>query len=108
MATLIEFETGATPVVIDVTPAGGGLHAAGALEPVVKKVGSSFEDALKMAAAVARTFQRVVVEEGGVPRAELELGFQFTGKGQIFVVQSEVQAALKVRITCEKKSGPGA
>ena len=103
MATLIQFDAGTTAVLIDVTPMSGGVQAAGALDAVVKKAEVSFDEALKVAGSVARSFQRVV-DEFGIQQAELEVGFQFTGKGTIYLVQSEAQAALKVKITFEKKA----
>jgi hypothetical protein len=103
MATLIEFEAEGERVLVDVTPPGTGVRAAGAADFVIKKAEGSFEHALHVAGSIARSFQKVV-NECGLPKAELELSFQFTGKGNIYIVQSEGQAALKVKVTV---TGPG-
>ena len=102
MATLVQFDTGSTAILVDVTPGGASIQAAGTLDVVVKKAEASFDEALKVAGSVAQSFQRVM-DEYGVKQAELEIGFQFTGKGTIYVVQTEAQASLKVKITMEKK-----
>jgi hypothetical protein len=103
MATLLEFEADGERVLIDVTPPGTGVRAAGAADAVIKKAEGTFDQALRVAGSIARSFQRIV-DECGLAHAELELGFQFTGKGNIYIVQSEGQAALKVKVNF---SGPG-
>jgi NTP-dependent ternary system trypsin peptidase co-occuring protein len=72
---------------------------------VMKKVESSFDDALKTARALATSF-REMVHDIGLHEAELELGFQFTGKGNVYLVQSEVHAALKMKFVFRTPRAP--
>ncbi|HZM93628.1 MAG TPA: CU044_2847 family protein [Vicinamibacterales bacterium] len=97
MAVLMQFEGTDAPILIDVSPPGSGVQPAGAAETVVKHAQATFDDALRVAGSVARSFQNVL-RQYELQRAELEFGFQFTGKGTVYIVQSEVQAALKVKL----------
>lgn len=101
MAVLMQFDTGGTPILIDVTPPGSGVQPAGATETVIKHAQATFDDALRAAGSVAQSFQ-TVLHEYGLQQAELEFGFQFTGKGTIYIVQSEVQAALKIKVVVSR------
>ena len=103
MAILMQFDSKDAPILIDVTPPGGGVQPAGATETVIKHAQSAFDDALRMAGSVARSFQ-AMLQEYGLQQAELEFGFQFTGKGTIYIVQSEAQAALKVKVVVSKST----
>jgi hypothetical protein len=100
MAVLLQFQTDGEPIMVDVSPPGSKVSAVGVMDTALKQAEQSFDKALRTAGAVAQSFQKVV-DEFQLKTAELELGFQFTAKGTIYLVQSETQAALKVKVTFE-------
>lgn len=73
------------------------VQAAGVTDAMIRTAEALFDEALRAAGVAAHSFRKVMTEFA-VLEAEMELGFQFTGKGTIYIVQSEAQAATKVKL----------
>jgi len=95
MATLLQLDSSSGTVLVDITP-GGAIQGATGAEAVLKKAEATFDHALQTAKSVAMAFKKAM-EGTGPQQIELELGFQFTGKGSLYLVQSEAQAAIKMK-----------
>jgi Trypsin-co-occurring domain 1 len=96
MAKLLELGDDATVLVAVRTPQ-DAVTPVGVLDGTVEKVDQSIEAAMdavrNVAHSVVSTLRRLEVES-----AQVELGFQCTGKGRLYVVESSAQAALKVTL----------
>jgi hypothetical protein len=97
VAKLLEFETASGPVVIAIGST-QDIGAAGGLDGALEKTERSFEGALRMIEAVANSLASTLARTSA-DSAQVEFGLQFTGKGTLFVVESEAQASLKVTLS---------
>jgi Trypsin-co-occurring domain 1 len=98
MAKLLEISTSEGDVLIATRTAEDAVRPVGVRDDVVEKVEASLEDALRIVRRIATSFHDALAETQ-VEKAEVELGLQFTGKGRLYVVESELQAAMTVRLT---------
>jgi hypothetical protein len=98
MSKLLEFETEHGIVAIAVREAGESAQAAGFLDNVATKAKESLPQVLEMLKGLASSFEHAIADTS-VESAELEVGLDFTGKGSIYLVASEAQAAFKAKLT---------
>jgi Trypsin-co-occurring domain 1 len=99
MAKLLEFTTtdGDGVVIASLAP-GDDVQAVSRVGDAVQKVEKSLADVLSMVRGVAFSFREALVS-APVESASIELGLQFTAKGNVYVVGAEVQSAIKVSLT---------
>jgi hypothetical protein len=96
MAELIQFKEGG--VLVSVRTAEDAITPTAATDKAVRVLQRSLGDALDTCRVVATEFAKccsALVAE--VDSAELEVGFQFTTSGSLYVVELEGQASLKVK-----------
>jgi hypothetical protein len=98
LAKLLQIRTEDGDVFIAARTPEDAVSAVGVRENALAKVDESLDDALVLVTRIARSFQRALADVD-VESAEIELGLQFTGKGRLYVVESELQAAMTVRLT---------
>lgn len=98
MAKLIEVEASGSPVRFLVRLPGESVVAVGVLDTAIEKLEVSLTELFKSVAAIATDFH-TSISCSPVTEAELELGLQFTAKGSVYVMESEAQGAIKVRLT---------
>jgi Trypsin-co-occurring domain 1 len=104
MPKLLEFEGDNEKILIAVPTPGDEIEAIGRLDDTIEQVGKSMADILGMVAGVARGFH-TTLRSAPVDQAEVELGLQVTGKGRIYIVETEAQAAIRVKLVL-RPSGP--
>jgi Trypsin-co-occurring domain 1 len=97
MPKLLEFEGDDEQVLVAVRTPGDEIEAIGRLDDTIERVGKSMTDVLKMVSKVAYDFYETL-KTAPVESAEVELGLQFTGKGRLYIVESEAQAAIRVTL----------
>jgi Trypsin-co-occurring domain 1 len=71
----------------------------GTLEKVDQSIDTAMEAVRKVAESVVSTLKGLDVES-----TQVELGFQFTGNGRLYVVEASAQASLKVTLTIGQRS----
>jgi hypothetical protein len=102
MTQLIRIPGAAGPILVEVPGPPGAVRAAGRLDDAIADVATTIEDGFKTLESVARSFEATFLGlASSLESAELELGLQFTGKGSVFVVESEAEAAFKVKLVFE-------
>ncbi len=82
------------------------IEAVGRGRDVVERVGRSIGDVLGMVSSLAEGFADAI-RDAPVESAELEFGLQFTGKGSVYVVETETQGAIRVALTVSPHSARG-
>jgi hypothetical protein len=97
MAKLLEF--GDDPhVLVAVRTPQDAVAPVGVLDGTVEKIDGSIDTVMEgvrtVSASVVSTLRTLEVES-----AQIELGFQFTGKGRLYIVESSAAASLKVTLT---------
>lgn len=97
MPKLLQLSAEGSDVLIAVKAPGESLQAVGILDGSIEKLEKSMDDVFRMVGAVAASFAEQL-RSSPVASAELEFGFQFTAKGTVYVVESEAQAALKLKL----------
>jgi hypothetical protein len=97
MPKLLEFEGDGEQVLVAVRTPGDEIEAIGRLDETIERVGKSMTDVFGMVGKVAHDFYEAL-KTAPVESAEVELGLQFTGKGKLYVVESEAQAAIRVKL----------
>lgn len=94
---LIKFETDGVDVLIAIEAAAGAVRPASKLDDAVKKISSSLDAAFGIVSKIGKSFRSQIVDSGA-ESGTLEMGLQFTGKGTIYVVETEAQATFKVTL----------
>jgi hypothetical protein len=102
MPQLIEVRAEGGSVIFATPQPGDSIQAVGFMDETTKKVETALDDVVAMAQRMSRSFQDLV--KGAVTRSEVEFGLSLTGKGNVYVVAMETQAALKVRLVFESQS----
>jgi len=97
MPKLLQFTAQGGDVLIAVKTPGEHLQPVGATDTAIEKLGRSLDEVFQMARAVATSCAEQL-RKAPLASAELELGFQFTSKGTVYVVEAEAQAALKLKL----------
>jgi hypothetical protein len=97
---LLEFETedGDGDVIIAARTPEDAVQPVGVRDDAIEKASQSLDSAVAMVRRIADVFGRTL-QSADVERAQVEFGLQFVGKGKLYVVESEVQAAMKVTLT---------
>ncbi|QDU06231.1 hypothetical protein V6x_59830 [Gimesia chilikensis] len=98
MTTLLEFPSKYGDVLIAAPTPAGMVKPAGKLEDSIKEIEESFDEVLEVVSVIGKSF-RSVIDKAGADSADLELGLQFTAKGSIYVVETEGNASLKIKLT---------
>jgi Trypsin-co-occurring domain 1 len=96
MGKLLRFDSSSGPITIGIGTS-QDITAVGGLDSVIEKAEQSFDGVLRMVGAIAESFAENV-SKTSAETAELEFGLQFTGKGTLFVVESQAQASLRVTL----------
>jgi tetrahydromethanopterin S-methyltransferase subunit G len=102
MTKLLEFEEDG--VLVAVPTPGDEIEAVGRLDETIERIDKSVAEVFDMVGKVARDFYGTL-KTAPVETAEVELGLQVTGKGRLYVVESEAQAAIKVKLTLKPQQG---
>jgi hypothetical protein len=97
MAKILEFDGPNGSILIRVPAPPGEVAAVGRKEDVIEKVNASMSEVLGMVAGLAQAFSDAL-GTSPVESAELEFGVRFTGKGSLYVVETEALAAVKVKL----------
>jgi hypothetical protein len=100
MPKLLEFGGEDDRVLIAVRVPGDEIEAIGRLDDTIERVGKSVAEVFGMVGKVANDFYETL-KTAPVESAEVELGLQFTGKGRLYIVESEAQAAIKVKLVLQ-------
>jgi len=102
MAKLLEFGDDSQVLVAVRTPQ-DVVAPVGVLDGTVEKIDNSLDTAME---AVRNVAESVVSTLTGleVESAQVEVGFQFTGKGRLYVVEASTQASLKLTLTINRSS----
>jgi hypothetical protein len=100
---LLQFETEEGAVLIAVPTPEGMVQPTGRLEDTIEAMHQSLDGALRVVAAVSKSF-RDVFDESDANGAELELGLQFTAKGSVYVVETTGNATLKIKLSYTRKA----
>jgi Trypsin-co-occurring domain 1 len=102
---LVEVKTasGGT-ILMQISKAEGGIRPATSLDDAIDKVEATVQQGLKQLADIGRDFVSTLSTVGDkLETAELELGLSVTGKGKLFVVESEAEASLKAKLVYKFK-----
>lgn len=97
MVKLLEFEGANGSVSFAVPAARGEIEAVGRGKEVVERVGKTIGEVFGMVSSLAEGFAEAI-KDAPVESAELQFGLQFTGKGSIYVVETETQGAVQVTL----------
>lgn len=98
MPELIQFRDG--DVLVAVRTADDASQPGVADKPRV--LDRSFAGALKLCRRIGDEFATQIDGMTRVEGAELEVGFQFTPRGDLYIVEADGQAALKVKFTFKR------
>jgi len=98
MPKLLELESPVGPVLFQIPAQSGEVAAIGKTGEIVEKIAESMGDVLGVVSGVARGFSAALVGSP-VESAELEFGLQFTAKGKLYVVETEAQGSIRVKLT---------
>jgi hypothetical protein len=107
VAKLLEISTPEGEILVAARTPEDGVRPVGVREAAVEAIDASLDQALRIVTRIAASFHRALAD-AEVEKAEVELGLQFTGKGRLYVVESEMQAALTVRLTLRPGPPPAA
>lgn len=55
---------------------------------------------------IFRALEKVQAKDGKIAKAEVELGFNLEPEGNIYIAKSANEAAIKVRLTLERREEP--
>jgi hypothetical protein len=105
MTKLLEFEDDGMQVLVAVPTPGDEIEAIGRLDETIERVGKSMADVFGMVGKVARDFYDTF-KTAPVESAEVELGLQFTGKGRLYIVETEAQAVIRVKLVLKPAGSP--
>jgi hypothetical protein len=97
MTRLLEFE-GDSAVLVAVRTPQDAVVPVGVLDGTLEKIDHSIDKSMQTVRKVAES---VVSALDGleVESTQVELGFQFTGNGRLYVVEASAQASVKVTLT---------
>ena len=100
MPKIISLAAPGGTVQIAVRGPGEAISAAGIVDDVVVKVDASLEKIFSMIASVGEAARESLSGSQIPPEsAEIELGLQFTAKGNVYIVESQAAASIKVKLT---------
>ncbi|MGV0583731.1 CU044_2847 family protein [Mycobacteroides chelonae] len=104
MDKYLEFSSQDGPILVRVAESPGDVVAVSRAEDLVEKTATSMRQAFAMAAGVAHDFHDAI-KKSPVDSATVEFGVQFTGKGRLYIVESEAQCAFKVTLNVTPRRG---
>lgn len=100
MARIISFDAAGGRVEIAVPQPGDAIAAVGIIDDVVVKVDASLDQIFSMVKSIGESARKALAEASKPPEsAEIELGLQFTAKGNVYVVETQGSASIKVKLT---------
>lgn len=103
MANLVRLQTKSGPVLIEVSKSETNVRPVSALDEVIDSA-ETLEKGFQQLVAFAESFSACMQKIADkVETAELELGMQVTGKGSLFFVEAEGQAAIKAKLVFRPK-----
>ena len=88
---------GDVPILFQARRLPGQVSPVGRTEDVIEKITSSMGAVLGLVGGIAKGFEEAV-RDAPVESAELEFGLQFSAKGTIYVVETQGQGAIQVRL----------
>ena len=104
MATLVEIETDSGPVLFQVPSPAGDVAPVGRGRDVIEQIGEEMGSVLGLVGGVARGFE-AAIRDSPVESGELEFNLQFSAKGTIYVVETQGQGSIKVKLTVKPDRG---
>jgi hypothetical protein len=100
VAKIISFSTPGGSVEIKVLQPGDSISAVSLVDDVVVKVDASLDQMFSMVTSIGNSARIAFAKSPNPPEsAEIELGLQFTAKGNVYVVESQGSASIKVKLT---------
>jgi hypothetical protein len=97
MAKLFEIDGTEGPILFEARRVPGEVSPVGRTEDVVEKISSSMGAVLGLVGDIARGFEQAV-RDTPVESAELEFGLQFSAKGTIYVVETQGQGSIRIKL----------
>jgi hypothetical protein len=98
VTTLMEFDTAEGAIVVQQPVPPGQVAPVNRTKVVVTKMEKSMTEVLGIVRGLAQDFA-TTVQNLPLESAELEFGLQFTAKGNLYVVEAEAGAAVRVKLT---------
>lgn len=103
MPHMLQFGEGDDAVLFEVPPP-QGVTAVGRQQEVLETVDRTLPQLLHSVGRMATDFE-TAVRAAPVETAVLEFGLQLSAKGRLYVVEAEVQGAIKVTLTVRPHRG---
>lgn len=108
MAKILSFNAPGGRVEIAVPQPGDSITAVGVIDDVVIKVDASLDKIFSMVTLIGESARTALSNSSKPPdSAEIELGLQFTAKGNVYVVESQGSASIKVKLTYKLEASSG-
>ena len=102
MAKLVGLQSKGGEVLFAVTAPGEDVRAVSYLGDKIDSLEENLDGAFRVLQTIAKGLNDVLAKSP-VQQAEVELGLQLSGKGQLFVVQGSAEATLKVKLVISPK-----
>lgn len=106
MKKIIELEAGHGTLLIQSTDESEAdlVSGTGILDDVIEKVSDTLSSRFRVITNLANSFVETLDQSGrAFDSAEFEFGLSLTGKGTIYVVQTEAEATFKVKLTYKSR-----
>jgi hypothetical protein len=100
MAKLMAFETPYGTVNIATRRGAAGVTAVGVVDDTIEKAGRSLDEMLTIVTGFSEAVRAALARAEHPPaEASVEFGLEISGKGTIYVVETEATASIKVTLT---------